>query len=74
MVFCYGILSKLALSACVKGLFEHTVYPHTPTSHAGSDVPRVTQQEARGQDSTQVSLAVQGVLLGLLAGVAAPVG
>ena len=35
-------------------------------------MPRVTQQEARGQDSTQVSLAVQGVLLGLLAGVAAP--
>ena len=48
--------------------------PHTPVSHTGSDVPRVTQQEARGQDSAQVGLAGKSVSLGLLAGVAAPVG
>ena len=48
--------------------------PHTPISHTGSDVPRVTQQEARGQDSAQVGLAVKSISLGLLAGVATPAG
>ena len=45
-----------------------------PVSHTGSDVPRITQQEARGQDSAQVGLAVKSVSLDLLAGVAAPAG
>ena len=49
-------------------------HPHTPVSHTGSDVPRITQQEARGQDSAQVGLAVKSVSLDLLAGVAAPAG